>query len=248
MMTLRVRRWPWWLPLLILLMIVGAAVRFVNLTAPPLDFHPTRQLRNSLVARAVYYDLLPSTASAASAGAQKRLLADSFERAVGRYEPPISESIVGFTFLLTGGESFAVPRIYETIFWLLASVALFDLARRMTSPAAALISLAYFLLLPFAVQASRSFQPDPLMTASFVAGMYFLYRWMESSRESVVTPGGGREWKWAILAGLFLGFAVLVKIVIAFLVIGGAVAAVLATFGRGFWKSPQVWAMALLSA
>ena len=245
MKTLRAGQWPWWLPLLILLVIAGAAVRFVNLTAPPLDFHPTRQLRNSLVARAIYYDLLPS---GASAEAQKRLLADSFERAVGRYEPPISESIVGFTYLLTGGESFAVPRIYESIFWLLAGLAIFDLARRITSPAAALISLAYFLLLPFAVQASRSFQPDPLMTASFIAGVYFLYRWMESSEDQAGASGGNHRWKWAILAGVFLGFAVLVKVVIAFLVIGGAVAAVLATSGRSFWKSPQVWAMALLSA
>ncbi len=233
----------WWLPLLILLMLVGMAVRFVNLSAPPLDFHPTRQLRNSLVARAIYYDWLPN------ADTQKRQLADSFERAVGRYEPPVSESIVGATFLLAGGESFAVPRIYATIYWLLAALALFDLARRMTTPGAALVSLAYFLVLPFAVQASRSFQPDPLMTASFVVGLYFLYRWTEAPdsapRQRWTSQPG---WKWAILAGLFLGFATLVKIVIAFLVIGAAVAAVLASRGRNFWKSPQVWAMAALTA
>ncbi len=168
---------------------------------------------------------------------QKRALADSFQRAVGQYEPPITESIVASTYLLTGGESFAIPRIYGTIFWLLAGLALFDLARRISSPAAALISLAYFLVLPFAVQASRSFQPDPLMTASFVIGIYFLYRWMEE-----------KSWKWAILAGLFSGFAVLVKIVIAFLVGTAAAAGVLVALGPRFWKSAQVWAMAALMA
>ena len=78
-------RWPRWLLPLVLLLVLGAALRFVQLGAPPLDFHSTRQLRNSLVARAIYYDLLPN------ADPQKRALADSFQRAVGRYEPPISE-------------------------------------------------------------------------------------------------------------------------------------------------------------
>ncbi len=224
-------RLPGWLPVLILLIALGAAVRLVNLNAPPLDFQPTRQLRNSLVARAIYYDLLPN------ADPQKRALADSFRRAVGQYEPPISESMVGLGFLLSGGESFAIPRIYGTILWLLAGLALFDLARRISSPAAGLISLAYYLVLPFAVQASRSFQPDPLMTSAFVVGVYFLYRWM-----------GNQSWKWAILTAFFFGFAVLAKIVIVFLVIGAAAAVVLVVFGRYFWKSTQVWAMALLMA
>lgn len=231
MKTAPIRHVPSWLPFLGVLLLLGAAVRLVNLDAPPLDFHPTRQLRNSLVARAVYYDSLPN------ADPEKRALADSFERAVGQYEPPITETIVGLTFHLIGGESFAIPRIYGTIFWLLAGVALFDLGRRVASPAAGLIVLAYYLVLPFAVQASRSFQPDPLMTSAFVAGVYFLYRWMEE-----------QSWKWAILAALFAGFAVLVKVVIAFLVIGGAVAAALVIHGLRFWKSKQVWAMAGIMA
>lgn len=241
-------RIPRWLPFLILLLILGAALRLVNLTAPPLDFQPTRQLRNSLVARAIYYDLLPN------ADPEKRALAESFQRAVGQYEPPIIETIVGFTFLLTGGESFAAPRIYGTILWLLAGIALFDLARRISSPTAALISLTYFLVLPFAVQASRSFQPDPLMTSVFVIGIYFMYRWMDDLTSAsspqrttdFLERKGVRSWKWAILAALFLGFAVLVKIVIVFLVIGAAAAVVLVTHGLRFWKSAQVWTMAVL--
>ena len=243
----RFSRPSYWLPLLIVLVVIGAALRLVNLNAPPLDFHSTRQLRNSLVARAIYYELLPN------ADPQKLALAESFQRAVGRYEPPISESIVAFSFLATGGESFAPPRILGTIFWLLAGLTLFDLARRMTSPAAALISLAYYLVLPFAVQASRSFQPDPLMTSAFMVGIYCLYRWMESptpdsSPKAVRRWGVNGSWKWAVLAAVFLGLAALVKVVIAFLVIGAAVAAVLAVRGRTFWRSSQVWAMAALMA
>jgi 4-amino-4-deoxy-L-arabinose transferase-like glycosyltransferase len=220
-----------WLPWVILLLMLGAALRLVNLGAPPLDFHPTRQLRNALVARAIYYD------ADARADPQKRGLADSFRRAVGQYEPPILETIVGSTFLLIGGESFAVARVYNTLFWLLAGIALFDLARRIASPASGLVSLTYFLVLPFGVQASRSFQPDPLMTAAFVLGIYFLYRWSEEQR-----------WRWAVLGAVFAGFAALVKIVIVFLIASGASAIVLHTLGRRFWKSAQVWTMVILMA
>jgi 4-amino-4-deoxy-L-arabinose transferase-like glycosyltransferase len=220
-----------WLPWLFLLLIVGAALRLVNANAPPLDFHPTRQLRNALVARAVYFEGNPE------AQPQDRALALSFRRGVGQYEPPIFETVVGKTFLLTGGESFAVPRAYGALFWLIAGLALFDLARRMGSVGAGLISLTYFLILPFGVQASRSFQPDPLMTVAFVLALYFMHRWSE-----------GQSWRWALLAAALGGFAVLVKIVIVFLVVGGAAAIVLTTLGRRWWRSAQVWTMIAVMA
>jgi 4-amino-4-deoxy-L-arabinose transferase-like glycosyltransferase len=94
---------------------------------------------------------------------------------VGQYEPPITESLTAVTYLLTGGESFAVPRIWSTLFWLAAGAALFFLLTRSLSPWVSLLGLAYYLVLPFSVQASRSFQPDPLMTSAFVIGIYFLY-------------------------------------------------------------------------
>jgi 4-amino-4-deoxy-L-arabinose transferase-like glycosyltransferase len=231
-----------WRVLLILLLLLGAGLRLINLTVPPLDFHPVRQLRNLIVARSIYYQLLPNP------DPQKLALSKAFYNAVGQYEPPITESLAAWTYTWTGGENIAVPRVYETVFWLLAGLALFDLARRIASPASASVALAYYLVLPFSVQASRSFQPDPLMTSSFIIGIYFLYRWatLTANPSSNGREEGVSAWKWAILAGLFIGFAVLVKIVIVFLVIGAAIAAVLSTLGLRFWKSLQVWTMAAL--
>lgn len=200
----------------------------LDITDPPLDFHPSRQLRNSLVARDIYYSILPS------ASTEQRDLAASFARAVGKYEPPVIESIVAYTYLVTG-ENIAVARVWSTLFWLIAGIALFDLMRRATSPWAALLALTYYLVLPFSVQASRSFQPDPLMTSAFVIGVYFLYLWSEE-----------QTWKWAILAGVFLSLATFVKIIIAFFVGSAAIALVLFTLGKNFWKSKQVWAMAVV--
>jgi 4-amino-4-deoxy-L-arabinose transferase-like glycosyltransferase len=139
------------------------------------------------------------------------------------------------TWLLTGGENYAAPRVLGTLFWLAAGVALFNLMRRAASPWAALVGLAFYLVLPFSVQASRSFQPDPLMTSAFVAGIYFLYRWSEE-----------QSWKYAVWAGIFLGLATFVKIVIAFFVGTAAIALVLFTLKNDFWKSKQVWVMAAL--
>jgi 4-amino-4-deoxy-L-arabinose transferase-like glycosyltransferase len=219
---------------LISLFLLGIVLRLIDANDPPLDFHTSRQLRNSIIARKLYYQL------SLSPDPEKQKLTITFANAVGNYEPPIIESIVAITYRLMGKESYAIPRIWETLFWMLAGLALFDLARRTISPWAGLVAAAYYLVLPFSVQASRSFQPDPLMTAAFVAGIYFLYRWSEEvSRDH-------RTWRWAVLAGLFLGLAVFVKIVVAFLVGACALAMVLFTLRGDFWKSQQVWAMATL--
>lgn len=218
-----------WLPALLILLLLGGLLRLIDITDPPLDFQPSRQLRNSLVARDIYYSLLPSATHT------ERELASSFARSVGQYEPPVIESFVALTYFISGGESIVVARVWETLFWLAAGLALFDLARRAVSPWAALIAFAYYLVLPFSVQASRSFQPDPLMTSAFLAGIYFLYRWSEE-----------QTWKWAVFAGAFLGIAALVKIVIAFLAGAAALALVWFTLKKNFWKSKQVWAMAAL--
>jgi 4-amino-4-deoxy-L-arabinose transferase-like glycosyltransferase len=231
-----------WSILFILLLALGGLLRLLDITDPPLDFQPSRQLRNSLVARNIYYSLLPT------ATAEQCDLTASFARAVGQYEPPVTESIVAVTYLFTGGENFWVARVWSTLFWLLGGIALFDLARRAISPWAGLLALAYYLILPFSVQASRSFQPDPLMTSAFVIGIYFLYRWSESFSLLSRREGAGmrESWKWVILAGIFLGFATWVKIVIAFFVGGAAIALVLFTLKKDFWKSKQVWTMAAL--
>ncbi len=214
---------------LILLLLLGATLRLLDLTDPPLDFQPSRQLRNSLVARDIYYSKLPSATD------EQKELSASFARSVGKYEPPVIETLVAYSYFLTGGENFAAPRVFGTLFWILSALALFDLARRATSLPAAFFSLAYFLILPFSVQASRSFQPDPLMTSAFVIGIYFLYRWSEEG-----------TWKHAIAAAFFFSLAAFVKIVIAFFIGAAAITLVLFTLKKDFWKSKQVWSMAVI--
>lgn len=239
-----------WASLVVLAMfLLGLGIRLYDLTDPPLDFHSTRQLRGALIARGMYYQMLPN------ADPQTRETAILYGRSVGQYEPSIIEKIVSLTYLAIGGEYLWVSRIYTSLFWIIGGLALFALARRITTPpddepdgspvgrnlkaaalGAALLALGYYLFLPFAIDASRSFQPDPGMVMWIVLTIYALYRWSEKP-----------TWTWALLSGLLGGMAVLVKIPAAYLVGGAAVVMVLQTMGiKRFWRSPQVWVMAVL--
>lgn len=214
----------------VLLLALGLGLRLYDLTDQPLDFHPTRQLRGALIARSMYYQMLPN------ADPQARQIAVGIANTTGQYEPSIVEKLVAMTYLALGREVLWVSRIYTSLFWLIGGVALYDLARRMTSYSGALVALAYYLILPFAVQASRSFQPDPGMVMWIILTVYAMYRWGEKP-----------SWKWAILAGALGGMAILTKVVAGYIVGGAAVAVVLSTLGlRRFWRNPQVWSMAVL--
>ena len=79
-----------WFITFVILLALGGFLRLLDITDPPLDFHPSRQLRNSLVARDIYYSILPSATT------EQRDLAASFARSVGKYEPPVIESIVAY--------------------------------------------------------------------------------------------------------------------------------------------------------
>lgn len=218
----------------ITLLVAGFALRMYDLTDQPLDFHPTRQLRSAIIARGIFYQLLPN------ADPELKSQAELLWESTGQYEPSILESLVALAYRMAGEEILWISRIITSIFWILGGLALFDLARRATSGPAALISLAYYLFLPFAVQASRSFQPDPGMVLWIILAVYFLYRWSERSE-------GKPRWIWSILAGFAGGLAVLTKFPAIYLVGGAAVAMVFSALGaRRFWRSPQVWAMAAL--
>jgi 4-amino-4-deoxy-L-arabinose transferase-like glycosyltransferase len=215
--------------LLGLILVSGIALRLYRLNEPPLDFHPTRQLRSALIARNVYLHLKPDADQAARVQAAE----------LGNleiYEPPILEQIVGATYLLTG-EKPGVARVWNALFWIIGGLALFGFTRRFASYLASLAALLFYLFLPFSVIASRSFQPDPWMVMWILLTTWALSGWIK-------TP----TWKWSLLCGALAGMAVVVKIFAAFFIGGLLAAAVLCAFGlRHFWRKPQVWLMAALA-
>ena len=72
----------------VLLLALGLGLRLYDLTDQPLDFHPTRQLRGALIARSMYYQMLPD------ADPQARQIAVGIANTTGQYEPSIVEKLV----------------------------------------------------------------------------------------------------------------------------------------------------------
>jgi hypothetical protein len=142
-------------------------------------------LRSAVIARGMYYQMSPSV------DAEKRSLAISLWEATPTYEPEILERLTALVDLAIGREAFWVGRLLASLFWTLGGLFLFLLARRITSTTGALVGLAYYLLLPFGMVASRSFQPDPLMVAGLIAACYALYRFAEQP-----------SWGWTVAFGL----------------------------------------------
>jgi len=206
---------------------LGLAIRLYDLTDVPLDFHATRQLHSAVMARGIYYENLPGIPE------WQREMAVQQWKAEGLIEPPILEHLAAFTYRVMGGELLWVARLYSIFFWMLGSVFLFLLARDLTSADGAVVAFAYFLILPYGAIASRAFQPDPLMTFAIIAAVWAINRWS-------VRP----IWKWAILAGLLGGFAILVKAVAVFFIGGAWLGLMLSDWRiKMAWRDKQVWLM-----
>ena len=217
---------------LVLIFGLAFAIRLYDLTDLPLDFHPTRQLLSAMKARALYYQTQPDGIPTwqLQAGIElSKLKAD--------VEPVIFERLVAFTYHFTG-EQVWVARIYSSLFWMIGGVFLFLLARELVSFEGALFAAAYYLLFPYGVIGSRSFQPDPLMVMLILSFWWTFLRWVRSS-----------AWHYALLAGLLGGFAILIKFSAAFFIIGAALGLGLSRFTlRELLRNAQVWGMAVLGA
>ncbi len=81
--------------------------------------------------------------------------------------------------------------MYSSLFWLIGGIFLFLLACDFVSFDGAFVSTAYYLLFPYAILGSRSFQPDPLMIMLIVAFWWAFSRWMTLTPAPLSFKGGG---------------------------------------------------------
>ncbi len=217
---------------LVLIFVAALAIRLYDLTDPPLDFHPTRQLLSAIKARALYYETQPDGIST------ERLERGIYlARLKATVEPVVFERLVAFTYRFTG-EQLWVPRVYSSLFWLIGGLCLFLLVRELTSFDGAIFSTAYYLFFPYAIIGSRSFQPDILMVMLIVSFWWMFARWFQNP-----------SWIHALLAGLLGGLAIYIKFSAAFFVIGPALGLVFSRFAfRGLLHNTQIWVMAIIGA
>lgn len=215
----------------VLLILGGAGFRLYDLTDPPLDFHPTRQVRSAIIARGMYYQNLPAIPE------WQREFAVRQWQAQELIEPPILEMLTAATYRLAGGEYLWIGRLYAIFFWLLGGVGLYLLSRRLINADGGLIALALFLGWQYAIVASRSFQPDPLMVAVVIWALWAMVEWQRQ-------PG----WARAVAAGLLGGLAIYIKFTALFFVAGGWLGLLLASGEwRAMLRSRPLWLIAGLT-
>jgi len=212
--------------------VLGLGIRLLDLTDLPREFGDLRQMYSFIKARGMYYQLAKDVPE------WKREVAVQQWREQSTLEPPVFERIMAFSYLIFG-EHMWFARIYSAIFWLLGGLALFLLTQRLTSTDGALVALLYYVFLYFAILASRSFQPDPLMIALGLYALWAFEHWMESN-----------TWKWAIATGLLSGAAIFVKPpIMGFFLLGAFGVTLLSRMGLKIaLQSRQAWSVALLTA
>ncbi len=206
-------RWLRWTAISIIV-ILALVIRFYDLDDLPLDFHSTRQMHSMLMARGMYYQTRSDIPEW-----QKTMSLEQW-KLEGLIEPPIMEGLTAFGYQLAGTDDLRIPRVMSILFWMLGALPLYWLARGLIDHNGAVFALAFYLILPYGAQASRAFQPDPLMVSAILWAVWAAWRWSDR-------PG----WKRAIISGLLAGLAVLVKSVAGFFVAGAWVGLLLSAWG-----------------
>jgi hypothetical protein len=171
---------------LALVVALAAVVRLPRFAEWPADFNLVRQYRCAIIARAFHAGLgapmeEPLRQAAVTNGADE-----------GRLEPPIQEFASALLYKLLGRETPAAPRAISVFCWLASAVFLSLVARRFTSPAGALFAAGFYLFAPFAVQISRSLQPESLMMMCLLGALLWVLRYRE--RPSPAVFAGGVLW------------------------------------------------------
>ena len=154
--------------------VAAAAVRLYNINAAKLYFYPTRQYYSFCIARHFYFEGIESIPD------WERRIAAINKEAIDDRELPITDYLVSLLWRAAGGQNHWAPSLLASAFWLIGGAFVFLTAKKYSSALAAAIATAFYLLAPFAILISRSFQPESLMTMMFVAGIYTIFNYYEN--------------------------------------------------------------------
>jgi hypothetical protein len=185
---------------IIAFLLAGAfAVRLYRINQPLLDFHPIRQYRSAILARAYYYggaESIPKWKKEVSAHQKQR---------IPLLEPPVGELVAATVYRIVGGEYLWLPRIISCVYWLVGGGVLYLIATRLISAGAAIFSTLFYLFWPYNIFVSRSFQPEAMMVMLFLLSIFLILRYYD--RPTIVR---------LTLAACVSGCAILIKPYIIF--------------------------------
>lgn len=169
--------------LVALLLAAGAWLRTYRLHAPLADWHSWRQADTAAVARNFVQDgfnlLYPQSDSflalnEAQLPNPERYFINEF---------PLYNAIVAGLYTQFGVHEY-LGRLVSIFFSLLGALALYGLVRTLLGRAPALLTLTYYLALPYNVYYSRVFMPDPTFAALSILSLYWCVQWVRSERSS----------------------------------------------------------------
>jgi 4-amino-4-deoxy-L-arabinose transferase-like glycosyltransferase len=219
--------------LIIVFVLFAAAfcVRIYHIDEAPLIFHPGRQYECATIARAMYFSRTKAVTD------WQREMANLSRKQDAIREPPVLEYLSSIGYQIAGGERLWIPKLMSVLFWLTGGVFLYRLVSRIISADAAVVSVMFFLFLPYGVIASRSFQPNPLMIMLSVISITVIYNYFEQSTvKNLLTA--------AVVSSLtlFIYPTAVFPVLIVF--------AVLAVYTKGIWgavRNSHFWLFGIIS-
>lgn len=116
------------------------------------------------------------------------------EQRIGRFiEPPLLPHLVAASYAIAGEEIPWVASLFTAFFWLIGGIFVYRLARfSFGEEMCALASAAFFLLTPYGILLSMSFQPEALMILGYIISIDVILRnpvqrsWRDAVRVTTV--------------------------------------------------------------
>lgn len=240
------KRFAVWI--LVLMFFLGFLVRLYRFDGPIADWHSFRQSDTNAVSQIYVRDgvdlLYPRFFDISN-------LASGIDNPKGyRYvEFPIFNALQASLFNLSGILTLVEWGRVITIFASLSGAFfVYLLTRKYANEAAGLLACFFYLFLPFSIYYGRVILPDPSMTASILAGIYFFDKWLERSVKSKDKNSNHvlKSYGYFVLSILFTALAFLFK---PYVLVFSLPIAYLAwkKYGLSIFKQIPLWVFAVLT-
>lgn len=157
----------------IVMLIFGAAIRFINIGQPLLEYNATRQVETAMIARNFmnggFNFLYPEVDDN---GSGPSFLMQEF---------PLITAPISIVCFFIGGIPEWLLRGSSLIFFILACLLFFKLTKYLYKDTIAVLASAIFILSPSSILMGRTFQPDMAMVSLIMLCLYSFLRWQESN-------------------------------------------------------------------
>lgn len=190
---------------LVAIFLIGALIRRDEIQAP--GHLIEREYNSAIFARAFYANDNESVEQ------WQRDMAVITRDQFPMLEPPVTEYLVSLLYRIMGREEIWYSRYLTGLFWLVGGIFLYKMVGALASVEAAFIAVCYYLLVPWSIIISRSFQPDSLMMMMFLVSLYTIVSYFK-------TP----SWTRLLMAGVLTGVTLLLRPLVLFTLMGAFVA------------------------